>query len=250
MLEKLQGDDARPACRRLRARLAREGQAPAARRARQALCVRIAGGAGRPGVRVRSGRRSSASRRRRGAASPTRTRPKRPRAPNIAGSPSAACGSGSCSPKSAPRAEVKVTDEEMTQRADRTRARLSRARRKQVWDYYRNNNQALAELRAPIYEEKVVDHILGLAKVEDRKVTRGGTAEAGRGRSAGEPLLAPRRAPEGSAIGPALSAGPLFGALPGAYVDVRRQSTRLDFPRKQDPCAIRSTITTTISCRS
>jgi trigger factor len=26
-------------------------------------------------------------------------------------------------------------------------------------------------LRAPIYEEKVVDHILGLAKVEDRKVT-------------------------------------------------------------------------------
>ena len=32
--------------------------------------------------------------------------------------------------------------------------------------------QALAELRAPIYEEKVVDHILGLAKVEDRKVTK------------------------------------------------------------------------------
>jgi trigger factor len=30
----------------------------------------------------------------------------------------------------------------------------------------------LAELRAPIYEEKVVDHILGLAKVEEQKVTR------------------------------------------------------------------------------
>jgi trigger factor len=27
-------------------------------------------------------------------------------------------------------------------------------------------------LRAPIYEEKVVNHILGLARVEDRKVTR------------------------------------------------------------------------------
>jgi trigger factor len=30
----------------------------------------------------------------------------------------------------------------------------------------------LAELRAPIYEEKVVDHILGLAKVEPRSVTK------------------------------------------------------------------------------
>jgi len=31
--------------------------------------------------------------------------------------------------------------------------------------------KALAELRAPIYEEKVVDHILALAKVAERKVT-------------------------------------------------------------------------------
>jgi trigger factor len=30
----------------------------------------------------------------------------------------------------------------------------------------------LAELRAPLYEEKVVDHILDLAKVEERNVTR------------------------------------------------------------------------------
>ena len=51
------------------------------------------------------------------------------------------------------------------------RARAFPGQEKQVWDFYRNNQQALAELRAPIYEEKVVDHILGLAKVEDRKVT-------------------------------------------------------------------------------
>jgi trigger factor len=30
----------------------------------------------------------------------------------------------------------------------------------------------LAELRAPLYEEKVVDHILELAKVEERNVNR------------------------------------------------------------------------------
>ena len=69
------------------------------------------------------------------------------------------------------RAEVKVSDDEMTQ-ALIARARSFPGQEKQVWDFYRNNNQALAELRAPIYEEKVVDHILGLAKVEDRKVSK------------------------------------------------------------------------------
>ena len=58
-----------------------------------------------------------------------------------------------------------------------TQALIARARsfpgqEKQVWDFYRNNQQALAELRAPIYEEKVVDHIIGLAKVEERKVSK------------------------------------------------------------------------------
>ncbi len=69
------------------------------------------------------------------------------------------------------RAELKVSDEEMTQ-ALIARARSYPGQEKQVWDFYRNNNQALSELRAPIYEEKVVDHILGLARVEDRKVTK------------------------------------------------------------------------------
>ena len=69
------------------------------------------------------------------------------------------------------RAEVKVSDDEMTQ-ALIARARSFPGQEKQVWDFYRNNNQALAELRAPIYEEKVVDHILGLAKIEDHKVSR------------------------------------------------------------------------------
>jgi trigger factor len=69
------------------------------------------------------------------------------------------------------KASVKVSDEEMTQ-ALIARARSFPGQEKQVWDYYRNNSQALAELRAPLYEEKVVDHVLNLAKVEDRKVTR------------------------------------------------------------------------------
>ena len=51
------------------------------------------------------------------------------------------------------------------------RARAFPGQEKEVWDFYRKNQSALAELRAPIYEEKVVDHILSVAKVEDRKVT-------------------------------------------------------------------------------
>jgi trigger factor len=69
------------------------------------------------------------------------------------------------------RADVKVADEEVTG-ALVARARAYPGQEKQIWDYYRNNAQALAELRAPIYEEKVVDYILTQAKVGERKVTR------------------------------------------------------------------------------
>ena len=90
------------------------------------------------------------------------------------------------------KAEVKIADEELTQ-ALIARARAFPGQEKQVWDFYRNNPQALAELRAPIYEEKVVDHILGLAKVEDRKVTVEGAAEGrrrGRARRCGLKVVA------------------------------------------------------------
>jgi trigger factor len=69
------------------------------------------------------------------------------------------------------KAEVKIADEEVTN-ALIARARAYPGQEKQIWDYYRNNAQALAELRAPIYEEKVVDFILAQAKVGERKVTR------------------------------------------------------------------------------
>jgi trigger factor len=69
------------------------------------------------------------------------------------------------------KAEVKIADEEVTS-ALIARARAYPGQEKQIWDYYRNNAQALAELRAPIYEEKVVDFILAQAKVGERKVSR------------------------------------------------------------------------------
>jgi len=42
----------------------------------------------------------------------------------------------------------------------------------QVIEFYQKNPQAIAQLRAPIYEEKVVDLIIEKAKVTDKKVTK------------------------------------------------------------------------------
>jgi trigger factor len=67
--------------------------------------------------------------------------------------------------------QIKVTDEEV-QRAVVERARQFPGQEQQVWEYYRNNPQAIASLRAPIYEEKVVDFLIELTKVTEKKVTR------------------------------------------------------------------------------
>ena len=66
---------------------------------------------------------------------------------------------------------IKISDEEVT-RAIVDQARQMPGREQQVWDYYRKNPNALAELRAPIFEEKVVDFLLALAKVTDKTVSR------------------------------------------------------------------------------
>jgi trigger factor len=68
-------------------------------------------------------------------------------------------------------ANVQVTDDEVTQ-ALLERARQFPGQEKMVWDYYRNNPEALAQLRAPVFEEKVVDHIVSMAKVTDQTVSK------------------------------------------------------------------------------
>jgi trigger factor len=67
--------------------------------------------------------------------------------------------------------KITVTDDEVG-RAVIERARQMPGREKEVWDYYRSNANALAQLRAPIYEDKVVDFILELANVTEKKVAR------------------------------------------------------------------------------
>ena len=66
---------------------------------------------------------------------------------------------------------IKVTDEELS-RAIIERARQFPGQEQQVVEQYRRNPQAVASLRAPIFEDKVVDYVLELAKVADKKVSR------------------------------------------------------------------------------
>ena len=67
--------------------------------------------------------------------------------------------------------KIEVSDSE-TERALYERVRQFPGQEKEVFDFYRNNAQALASLRAPVYEEKVVDFLLELVKVNDTTVTK------------------------------------------------------------------------------
>jgi trigger factor len=69
------------------------------------------------------------------------------------------------------RNAIKVTDDEMN-RAVVERARQFPGREQEVWNYFRNNPSAVASLRAPIFEEKVVDFLVELADVAEKKVSR------------------------------------------------------------------------------
>jgi trigger factor len=66
---------------------------------------------------------------------------------------------------------IKVNDDEVS-RALMERVRQYPGREREVWDYYQKNANALATVRAPIYEEKVVDFIVELADVAEKKVTK------------------------------------------------------------------------------
>jgi trigger factor len=69
------------------------------------------------------------------------------------------------------RNAIKVSDDELS-RAIVERTRQFPGREQEIWDYYRKNAGALASVRAPLFEEKVVDFILELAAVTDKPVAR------------------------------------------------------------------------------
>lgn len=70
------------------------------------------------------------------------------------------------------QAKVQVTNEEMSQ-AIMERARQYRGQERAIFDYYqKNQDAAAAQIRAPLFEQKVIDHIVSQAKVTDRPVSK------------------------------------------------------------------------------
>jgi trigger factor len=68
------------------------------------------------------------------------------------------------------RNNITVTPDEVNQAITRE-ARRHPGYERQVLDFYRQNPGAIDTLRAPIFEDKVIDFIVELAKVGERKIT-------------------------------------------------------------------------------
>ncbi len=68
------------------------------------------------------------------------------------------------------RNQIKVEADELQQAMIREAQRYP-GREREVFDFFRNNPGALEQLRAPLFEDKVVDFIFELARIRDEKVS-------------------------------------------------------------------------------
>ena len=69
------------------------------------------------------------------------------------------------------KAEIEVSDAEMTQ-AIMTQARQYPGQERQFFEFVQQNQQMQQQLRAPLFEDKVVDHISEQAKVSEKEVSK------------------------------------------------------------------------------
>lgn len=69
------------------------------------------------------------------------------------------------------RNKITVTQQDLSRALMAEASRYS-GQEKMVIEYYRKHPEAMDNLRAPIFEDKIVDHIIALAKVTDVPVTR------------------------------------------------------------------------------
>jgi len=67
--------------------------------------------------------------------------------------------------------EIKISEQEVQQALIREAQRYP-GQERQVLEFFQKNEGAMAQLRAPIYEDNVVDHLLETVKVEEEKVSR------------------------------------------------------------------------------
>jgi trigger factor len=66
---------------------------------------------------------------------------------------------------------IRVSDDQL-RAAVMEQVRQFPGQERQIWEYYQKNPNALAALRAPLFEDKVVDFLVELAEVTDKPVSR------------------------------------------------------------------------------
>ncbi|MBV1897083.1 MAG: trigger factor [Rhodobacteraceae bacterium] len=69
------------------------------------------------------------------------------------------------------KAEVEVTDAEMTQ-AMMNQARQYPGQEKQFFEFVQQNQQMQQQMRAPLFEDKVVDYVFELAEITDKEINK------------------------------------------------------------------------------
>ncbi|MDF1854765.1 trigger factor [Pseudooceanicola sp.] len=69
------------------------------------------------------------------------------------------------------KAEVEVTDAEMTQ-AMMNQARQYPGQEREFFEFVQNNPQMQQQMRAPIFEDKVIDYVVELAQVTEKTVSK------------------------------------------------------------------------------
>ena len=69
------------------------------------------------------------------------------------------------------KAEVQVTDAEMTQ-AIMNQARQYPGQERQFFEFVQQNQQMQQQLRAPLFEDKVIDHIADNAEVSEKEISK------------------------------------------------------------------------------
>ncbi|MDU9003919.1 trigger factor [Sedimentitalea todarodis] len=75
------------------------------------------------------------------------------------------------------KAEVEVSDAEMTQ-AIMNQARQYPGQERQFFEFVQQNQQMQQQLRAPLFEDKVVDYVFELASITDKEVSKDDLQEA------------------------------------------------------------------------
>ena len=70
------------------------------------------------------------------------------------------------------KAGVTVSDEELQRGLFEQVRRFPANQQQEAFEFYRSNPEAINSLRAPMFEEKVVDFLVELAKVTEKRVSR------------------------------------------------------------------------------